>query len=144
MLVEIIIIVCFILYLLATMSPLGWYPPHVVDNTDIQYLGGWHWQQCWFFRFLFVVIYLCMCQSVCMSERLFTINLKFLKTHNCWLAQLVYVSLVAGLEFKKCKLDIKMLRNSFKKSVEGVSVRVWVKTACFFSMAVNNYIRNVC
>ena len=39
MFVEILVVVimsiaCFILYELATMSPLGWHPPHLVDNTD--------------------------------------------------------------------------------------------------------------
>ena len=28
------IIICFILCELATMSPFGWHPPHLVDNTD--------------------------------------------------------------------------------------------------------------
>ena len=43
MLVEIIIfiiiITCFILHYLATMSSLGWHPPYLVDNTDTQYVG---------------------------------------------------------------------------------------------------------
>ena len=34
------IIVCFILYELVARSPLGWHPPHLVDNTDTLYLGG--------------------------------------------------------------------------------------------------------
>ena len=46
MLVEIftmiIVIVCFILYELASMSFLGWHPPHLMDNTDTLYLGDLH------------------------------------------------------------------------------------------------------
>ena len=38
--IVIMIIVCLILFELATMSPLGWHPPHLVDNTDTPYLGG--------------------------------------------------------------------------------------------------------
>ena len=85
-----------------------------MDNTDTQYLGDQHWQQCWCFRFsfLFVSICLSMCQSVCVSVHLFRINLKFLKTHNYWLAQLLHVSLVSGLELKMCRMHIKMIRNS--------------------------------
>ena len=37
--IVIMIIICFILYELVTMSPLGWHPPHLVNNTDILYLG---------------------------------------------------------------------------------------------------------
>ena len=108
------------LLLLATMSPLGWHPPHLVDNTDTQYLGDQHWQQCWCFRFSFFFVSIClsMCHSVCVSLHLFRINLKFLKTHNYWLAQLLYASLVSGLELKTCRMHIKMLRNSSKKSWE--------------------------
>ena len=40
-----------------------------------------------------------MSQSVCVSVHLFTINLKFLQTHNYRLAQ--HVSQVSGLELKK-------------------------------------------
>ena len=98
------------------MSPLGWHPPHLVDNTDTQCLGSQHWQQCWCFRFFFffVLICLCMYQSVRVSVYLLTVTLKFLKTHNYWLAQLLNLSPVPGLEFKKCRLLIKMLRNSSK------------------------------
>ena len=100
------------------MSPLGSHPPHLVDNTDTQHLGDQHWQQCWCFRFSFFFVPIClsMCQSVCVSVHLFRINLKFLKTHNYWLAQLLHVSLVSGLELKMCRMHIKMLRNSSKKS----------------------------
>ena len=99
------------------MSPLGWHPPHLVDNTDTQYLGDQHWQQCWCFRFSFFFVSIClsMCQSVCVSVYLLRINLKFLKTHNYWLAHLLYVSLVPWLELKTCRTHIKMLRNSSKK-----------------------------
>ena len=30
-----LLLLLFILYQLATMSPFGWHPPHLVDNTDI-------------------------------------------------------------------------------------------------------------
>ena len=42
LIIVIIIIVCFILYELETMSPLGCHPPHLVDNTDTLYLGDQH------------------------------------------------------------------------------------------------------
>ena len=48
-----------------------------------------------------------MCQSVCVSVNLFTINLKFLTTHNYWLTQIFYMTLVSGLEFKKGKLRVE-------------------------------------
>ena len=60
-------------------------------------------------------ICLSMWQSVCVFVHLFRIKLKFLKTHNYWLAQLVYVTLIPGLELKTCRIHIKMLRNSSKK-----------------------------
>ena len=52
--IVVMVIVCFILYELATMSPLGWHLPHLVDNTDTLYLGDQHWQTDFvvFFRFL--------------------------------------------------------------------------------------------
>ena len=65
--------------------------------------------------FFFVSIGLSICQSACVSVDLFTNTLTFLKTHNYWLAQLVRVSLDSGLEFKMCRLHIKILRNSSKK-----------------------------
>ena len=113
------------------MSPLGWHPPHLVDNTDTQYLGDQHWYQHWFLDFFsfFVSVSLSMFQLVCVFVCLFTINLKFLKTHDHWVVQLVYVSLDSG-EVKKCKLYIKMFRNFPKKSREGgISLRLWFKTA---------------
>ena len=46
MLVEILtvimVVVCFILYELAEMTPLGWHPPHLADNTDTLYLEHQH------------------------------------------------------------------------------------------------------
>ena len=49
MLMEILIvimtIVCFISYELATISPLGWRPPHLVDNTDTLKPGDQHRQK---------------------------------------------------------------------------------------------------
>ena len=65
--VVIIIIVCFILFELATMSPLGWHPPHLVDNTDTV-SGDQQWQQtllAFLDFYFFVFISLPMCQSVC-------------------------------------------------------------------------------
>ena len=136
------------------MNPLGWHPPHLVDNTDTHWHQ--HWHQCWFFRFSFLCVCVCVCVSVCLSMfqlvcvfvRLFTINLKFLKSHNYWLVQLVYVSLNSGLELKKFNLYIKMFRNFSEKSGGGggISVRLWVKTAssvtvntCFFYWTFVNY-----
>ena len=46
-----------------------------------------------------------------MSLHLFRINLKFLKTLNYWLAQILHVGLVSPLELKTCRMHIKMLRN---------------------------------
>ena len=43
--ITVMIIVCFILYELATMNPLRWHPPHLVNNTDTLYLEDQHWQQ---------------------------------------------------------------------------------------------------
>ena len=40
--IEILNDYCFILYQLPTMSPLGRHQPHLVDNTDTQYLGDQH------------------------------------------------------------------------------------------------------
>ena len=40
--IVMMIIVCFILYELATMSPSGLHPPHLVDKTDTLYLGYQH------------------------------------------------------------------------------------------------------
>ena len=101
------------------MSPLGWNPPHIVDRvpalTTVLF----------FFCFLlgfFLSICLSLCQSVCVSVHLLTINLKFLKTHNYWLPQLLYMSLVSGLELKNCKLCIKMLRNFSKKNKQKAIV----------------------
>ena len=89
------------------MNPLGWDPPHLMDDTDTQYLGDQHWQKCWLFVLFFLSIYLSMCQSVCVSVHLFTINFKFLTTHNYWLAQLFYMSLDSGLELKNFKLQVE-------------------------------------
>ena len=53
-----------------------------------------------------------------MSVHLFTIKLKFLKTHYSYrIAQFVYVNLVSGLELDKGKPQILILRNSSKKLV---------------------------
>ena len=59
-----------------------------------------------------------MCQSVCVSVHLLTVTLKFLN-----------VNLVPGLEFKKCRLLIKMLRSSSKNQEGGISDRLREKTA---------------
>ena len=72
------------------------------------------------FKILFLFcVYLCLCQSVGVSVHLFRNNLKFLKIRNCWLAQLLYVSLVSALELKTCRMHIRMLRNSSKKKSWG-------------------------
>ena len=96
------------------MSPLGWHTPYLVDNTDTQYLGDQHWQQCWFFRFAsFLCSSVCLCVSLSVNLQFFTIHPKFLKTHNYWLAQLVYVS----FEFRvRVKMHIKIFSNFPKKS----------------------------
>ena len=50
------------------MSPLRAHPPHLVDSTNTQYLGGQHWQQSWFFFFFFYFVSICFSigQSVCL------------------------------------------------------------------------------
>ena len=40
--IEILNDYCFILFQLVTVSPLGWHPPHLADDTDTQYLGDQH------------------------------------------------------------------------------------------------------
>ena len=55
-----------------------------------------------------VSICLSMCQSVCVSVHLFTVTLKFFD-----------VSLVPELELKKCRLLIKIIRNSSKNDRVG-------------------------
>ena len=62
-----------------------------------------------FLVFFLFFLSICLSLSVCVSMHLFTINLNFLKPHNSWLAQLVYVSLVSGLKLKNYKLRIKCL-----------------------------------
>ena len=89
-LIVIMIIIYFILYKLATMNPLGWHSPHLMDNTDTLYLGpGLATCSVFFLDFfifcvhqfayvsvsksvclrvcLSVFISLPMCQSVCVS-----------------------------------------------------------------------------
>ena len=69
---------------LATMNPLGWHPPYLVDNTDTLYLVDQHWQQkCRFFRFLLFCVHLLVYMLVSVSARLYAIHLKFLGTHYC-------------------------------------------------------------
>ena len=108
----------FFLAVASNNKPSGWHHLHLVDNKDTQYLVDQHWQQCWCFRFPFFFVSICLslCQSVCVSVHLFRINLKFLKTHNYWLGQVLYVSLASGLELKPCRMHIKMLGKSSKKS----------------------------
>ena len=121
---------------LATMSPFGWHHPHLKDNKDTQYLVDHNWQQCWCFRFSFFFESIClsMCQSVCVSVHLFRINLKFFKTHNYWLAQLLHLSLVSEIELKTCRMYTKMHKNSSKKS--------WVRHYCQ-SLGQNNLFSNL-
>ena len=68
-LIVIMIIIYFILYKLATMNPLGWHSPHLMDNTDTLYLGPGLATCSVFFLdfFIFVFISLPMCQSVSLS-----------------------------------------------------------------------------
>ena len=83
LIIVIMIIVYFILYEVATTSLLEWHPPHLVDNTDILYLGDQHWQQTvlvFLDFYFFVLISLPLCQSVCVFVGLFAIHLSFLKT----------------------------------------------------------------
>ena len=85
LIIVIMIIVSFILYELATMNPLRWHPPHLLDNTDTLYLRDQHWQQTVlvfldFYFFLFTS--LPICQLVCVSVGLSAIHLKFLKAQN--------------------------------------------------------------
>ena len=68
--------------------------------------------------FFFLCQSTCLCVDRSVSVHLFTVTLKFLN-----------VSLVLGLEFKKCGLLIKMLTNSSKNHGGGISDRVWEKTA---------------
>ena len=85
-----------------------------MDNTHTQYLGDQHWQQYCFFRFFsFLCPSFCLCVNQSVWLYVFTIHLRFLKTHIHWLAQLVYVS----FEFRaRVKMHIKMFRNFSKKS----------------------------
>ena len=62
-------------------------------------------------RFVHVSVSLCVCASGYSYSQVF-------KTHKYWPAQLLHVSLVPGLEFKKCRLLIKMLRNFSKNHGE--------------------------
>ena len=63
----------------------------------------------YFFIYLFFFHCICLsiCQSVCVFVHLFRINVKFLTTQNYWLAQLLYISLVSGLELKNWKLRLE-------------------------------------
>ena len=89
--------------------------------------------------FTFLCPSVCLSRSLCVSVRLFTINLKFLKTnYNYRLAQLVSVSLVSGLKLKKYKLRIKMLRNS------GISARVLVKKASLATINLQVVLLDLC
>ena len=92
-------------------------PPHLVDNTDTQYLRDQHWQQCWCFRFFFLFVSIClsMCQSLCVSVHLFTVTLKFLN-----------VSLVPGLELKSAACLLKCL-GTFLKAMGEVLVTWFVR-----------------
>ena len=57
------------------MSAWGWYPPHLVDNTDTQYLRDQHWQQCSVFRFFFYFLSICLSVSlsvyICLQSQVF-------------------------------------------------------------------------
>ena len=97
-----------------TSSTSSWYYRYSVS-------GPQHWQQCLCFRFSFFFYSICFSvyQSVSLFVHLlFRINLKFLKPHNYWLFQLLYGSLAPELEWKTCRMHLKMLRNFSKKSWE--------------------------
>ena len=100
---------------MATTNPLGRHPPHLVGNTELSFWGTSIDNSVGVldFFFFFVSICLSMCQLLCVSVHLFTFTLKFLN-----------VSLVPGLGFKKCRLLIKAIRNSFKNHGGGISDRV--------------------
>ena len=52
------------------MSPLGWHPPYLVDNTDTLHLGGPALtidSVVFLGLYFFVLTSLPMCQSVCVS-----------------------------------------------------------------------------
>ena len=91
-------------------------PPHLVDNTDTQYLRDQHWQQCWCFRFfsfcvhllVYVSIALCVCTSVYSYS------------------QVLNVSLVSGLELKSAACLLKCL-GTFLKAMGEVLVTWFVR-----------------
>ena len=78
LIIVIMIIVPFILYELATMSPLRWHPPHIVDNTDGP--RDQHWQQTVLVfldfylsvhKFAYLSANLCNYGSLCNSSQIF-------------------------------------------------------------------------
>ena len=83
------------------MIPLRWHPPHLVHNTNTQYLGNQHWHQCWFFRFFFYFVSICLsvslCLYICLQSQVFE-NSQLLTS------SFIYVSLVSGLELKTWRL----------------------------------------
>ena len=58
-----VIIIVVILFKLATMSPFGWYTPHLVDNTDTLYLEYQHWQHTLLVFEVFLFIFVSNCVS---------------------------------------------------------------------------------
>ena len=92
-LIEILNDYCFILYQLATMSPLGWHPPHLMYNTYTPYLGTTIDNSVGFLDF-FSILCPSVWLSVCVCTSVY--NLKFLKTHNYWLARLHMWALFQG------------------------------------------------
>ena len=51
------------------MRPLGYHPPHLVDNADTLYLGNQHWQQTVFFLYSFIsFVFISLPQSVCLNH----------------------------------------------------------------------------
>ena len=89
------------------MSPFGWHPPHLVDNTDTLYLGDQiDNRQCWFFK-----IFLCFCANSlpsCQSVFFVFVQsvLKYFKTLYNLNNSALYGNFSLGLELKKVQISI--------------------------------------
>ena len=74
---------CCLLYLIwasnNAMRPLGWHPPHLVDNADTLYLENQNWQQAVLFFFIYFCVHqlpyvsvtMCFCGSLCNPSQVF-------------------------------------------------------------------------
>ena len=114
------------------MSLLGWHPPHLMYNTDTQYLGDQHWQQCWFFRFFFYFVSICLtvslCLYICLQSQVFE-NSQLLTS------SFIYVSLVSGLELKTWRLRMYQNAQKFFRKIRG---RHWCQGLGQNSVCSNN------